>query len=125
MTKDDWLKQIKERPDDRALRLAFADWLEEAGDRIEAFKQREKAGVGEVLYYVGFLDHPDSRVGPWRQLGHLKRHIRQRSSDYGRAGKYPLFLVTPPAYVSHDRMYVKVYFQYKATQVGEIPLEMK
>jgi uncharacterized protein (TIGR02996 family) len=58
MTEPDWEKLLEEGPEDTTLRLAYADWLEEAG---------QSAKAEGVRWYVGQKKCPGQAVegGQW------------------------------------------------------------
>lgn len=62
----DFLQQIRERPHDEAIRLVFADWLEEAGDARAEFLRVDLQ-----------LAQRDSADLPYRQLVMRWRELRE------------------------------------------------
>ncbi len=95
-----FLKAIKEKPDDVATRLAYADWLEEQARPLDAVRQRAEAGVSEVQYRLrrksdglfsdGGENAPVRWVAQgkaWRKreylLSHLRGHLKMYRSHYG------------------------------------------
>ncbi|MBN9120052.1 MAG: TIGR02996 domain-containing protein [Planctomycetes bacterium] len=94
-----FLLALRENPDDRTVRAAYADWLEEHERPYEAAVQRDRAGVSEVWYKLrrktdGLFAEPDgpgpknwTRTGTrWRSLKALVPHVTNVSDR--RAGRY-------------------------------------
>jgi uncharacterized protein (TIGR02996 family) len=132
MTKADWLKQLQGAPDDKGLLLAYADWLEEQGDLLEAFAQRESAGVGRRVYLLGCKSVPGHYLGPWQQLAHMRSHIRNKvRAVYGGPRKYHFRVPRGPGKRSEetavrlDELFVLVRFEYTPVDVATMPLGLK
>jgi uncharacterized protein (TIGR02996 family) len=78
-------KALKADPKDLATRLAYADWLEEQGRKLDALKQRVKAGVSEVQYRLrrksdglfseGKGERWSAQGKGWRRLADIKAHL--------------------------------------------------
>jgi uncharacterized protein (TIGR02996 family) len=89
----EWQKALKTTPDDNVLRLAYADWLEERGERLKALLNRQKAGAGTLIFSVWHPSWGEKRSNVWTVLSHLKSHIRQHTSGrtyHGKHGDVPL-----------------------------------
>jgi uncharacterized protein (TIGR02996 family) len=83
-----FLLTLRKNPDDRTVRAAYADWLEEHDRPYEAAVQRDRAGVSEVWYKLrrttdGRFAEPDApssefwtKTGKrWRSLKSLVPHV--------------------------------------------------
>jgi uncharacterized protein (TIGR02996 family) len=71
----DFLQQIRERPHDEAIRLVFADWLEEAGDpraeflRVDAqLAQMDRADPAYEVRLFHWRDLRDGLPADWQLL---------------------------------------------------------
>jgi uncharacterized protein (TIGR02996 family) len=91
-----FLKAIKEDASDTTSRLAYADWLEEQGRKLDALEQRVKGGVSEAQYKLrrksdglfseGKGDRWSAQGKSWRRLADIKAHLAACSwfKSYGR-----------------------------------------
>jgi uncharacterized protein (TIGR02996 family) len=85
----EWNQALRESPEDSTLRLAYADWLEERGQRLEACKMRQQAGAGTLVFSLWHPQWGEKRVGEWTTLQHLKNHVHQKQRhNYRRPGHY-------------------------------------
>jgi uncharacterized protein (TIGR02996 family) len=127
-----FLLALRKSPDDRTVRAAYADWLEERDRPYEAAVQRDRAGLSEVWYKLrrktdGLFAEPDSpgpeywtRTGKrWRSLKALVPHVismsdRRGSSYFGVKWANlevvvieirPVEIGTLPAVTTHHPLY--------------------
>lgn len=79
MTEKDWLKQLKEC-DDKATRLAFADWLEEQERPFAAAHQRKRAGVSTIWYELVYMRKDGKResLGRWARPKNALMRLENR-----------------------------------------------
>jgi uncharacterized protein (TIGR02996 family) len=87
----EWQQALQASPDDKVLRLAYADWLEEQGQRLEACKVRQTAGAGTLVFSLWHPSWGDRRTGEWTNLQHLKSHVNQKHPVGGSPGRYRAF----------------------------------
>lgn len=79
MDEAEWKKQVKASPGDDALKLAYADWLEERGRDLDAWVIREKAGRCELRYYAVRKESGERVSGYYKRRGDLDNRIGYRT----------------------------------------------
>jgi uncharacterized protein (TIGR02996 family) len=114
---EQWQEALRKAPDDRVPRLAYADWLEEQGRRLEACKQRQQAGAGTLVFSLWHPSWGERRVGEWTQLEHLKSHVNQKHPLGGSPGAYRAFRKDVPV----SELVVVIEWRANATEIVRQP----
>src|SRR5262245_40811696 len=110
----EWTKALKESPDDKALQLAYADWLEEQGEQVRACQVREAAGAGSLVYSLWHRSW-GKKHGEWPRLAHLKSHVIQSGSGGKYRRKYD------DKWVSMDELVVVVDWRANPVEIARRP----
>jgi uncharacterized protein (TIGR02996 family) len=74
----EWQQAIKQAANDPKILLAYADWIEQNGDQTKAYRVRERAGAGKLLYALSHPSWGEERFGGWAKLIYLISHVKQK-----------------------------------------------